>query len=102
SVSIAGLTSLRVAFMNDGAVGAEEAGQLGRLARWIVTAGGTVVVPENSGLLTQPAFIGAIAAAAEHVRPTLAYGEHAERSGFHVMEAPTDHWLETLTGVAGT
>src|SRR5437588_324969 len=34
--------------------------------------------------------------------PTLAYGQSAQIPGFHVMEAPSDHWVETLTGLAAT
>jgi altronate dehydratase len=36
------------------------------------------------------------------VRNTLAYGQAFEKPGFHVMEAPTDHWVETATGLGAT
>ena len=34
--------------------------------------------------------------------PTLAYGQRVEKSGFHVMETPTDQPTETLTGLGAT
>jgi len=33
---------------------------------------------------------------------TLSYGQAAGKPGFHVMEAPTDHWVETATGLGAT
>jgi hypothetical protein len=37
--------------------------------------------------------------------PSLAYGQAlldaADQRGFHVMETPTGHWTETLTGLGG-
>jgi altronate dehydratase len=75
--------------------------QLAKLTKMIVGAGGMAVVPENSGLLTAPAYRGHVLTASE-VRPSLAYGEHASSVGFHIMETPTDHWVETVTGLAAT
>ena len=34
--------------------------------------------------------------------PTLAHGQRPETTGFYIMEAPTDHWVETLTGLGAT
>ena len=34
--------------------------------------------------------------------PTLAYGQAAASAGFHIMETPTSHWVETLTGLGAT
>jgi altronate dehydratase len=36
------------------------------------------------------------------LEPSLAYGQKASASGFHIMETPTDHWVETLTGLGAT
>ncbi len=39
----------------------------------------------------------------EHpVQNTLSYGQAFEKPGFHVMESPTDHWVETATGLGAT
>jgi altronate dehydratase len=34
--------------------------------------------------------------------PTLAYGQRFQESGFHMMQTPSDQWLEMLTGVGAT
>ena len=34
--------------------------------------------------------------------PTLAYGQKVELPGFHILECPTNHWVESLTGLGGT
>ena len=36
------------------------------------------------------------------VPTTLAYGQRVEKSGFHIMETPTDQQTETLTGLGAT
>ena len=101
----AGVENVRVALLNSGDLSPEAATQLGRLAAGIVAGGGAVVVPENAGLLSSSAFLAETVGAGPHL-PTLAYGQAladaADSSGFHVMEAPTSHWAETLTGLGGT
>lgn len=96
-----GLEGLRIGILSDGSVADAEAEQLATLTKMIVGAGGMVVVPENSGLLTTGAY-------SEHVlttstlQPSLSYGEHVRQNGFHIMESPTTHWVETITGLAAT
>src|ERR671920_2332297 len=66
-----------------------------------VRSGGTVVVPERSSVLSASAYLQAVLG--DHpVETTLAYGEAATKPGLHVMEAPTDHWVETATGLGAT
>ncbi|MCH7765634.1 MAG: UxaA family hydrolase [Acidobacteria bacterium] len=60
-----------------------------------------VVLPENAAVLNQPEFIHALLGAAP-VAPTLAYGEVAACAGLHLMETPTAHPVETLTGLGAT
>jgi altronate dehydratase len=98
---VVGLEALRVGIVSDGSVDDASGVQLALLTRMIVSAGGMVVVPENSGLLATPAYTDHLLTAS-HVPPSLAYGEHARHSGFHIMETPTDHWVETVTGLAAT
>ena len=38
----------------------------------------------------------------ETIKPTIGYGEPAGMAGFHVMETPTRHFVETLTGLGAT
>lgn len=71
------------------------------LVRRIVLGGGTVVVPQNASLLAAESFRQTLPLLPE-VSPTLAYGEPFKLSGFHIMETPTDHQVETLTGLGAT
>ncbi|PZE19825.1 UxaA family hydrolase [Paenibacillus xerothermodurans] len=96
-----GLDALRIGILSDGSVTDAVGEQLSMLTKMIVGAGGMVVVPENSGLLATAAYHGNLFDTA-NVPPSLAYGEHARRSGFHIMETPTEHWVETVTGLAAT
>ena len=63
----------------------------------IVSAGGTVVVPDNDALLEYPAFMRRLEDGT--ISPTLSYGEPASVPGLHVMETQTAHWVETITGL---
>ncbi len=65
------------------------------LAAAIVGGGGAVVTPEDDGLLTQE--VGLLPKAR-----LLHYGEFSEQPGFQLMDAPTEHWVERLTGLAAT
>lgn len=96
-----GLEALRIAIINDGSFSSAAAEQLAMLTRTIVGAGGTVIVPENSGLLDAPAYYDHVLTNS-HVQPSLAYGEYARHPGFHIMETPTEHWVETVTGLGAT
>ena len=101
----AGVQNVRVGLLNSGELSEVAATQLARLAAGIVAGGGAVVVPENAGLLSFPAFLAGSVGSGPHL-PTLAYGQAltdaADSIGFHVMETPTSHWAETLTGLGGT
>ena len=100
----AGAKDVRIALLNSGELSNVAATQLGHLAAGIVVGGGAVVIPENAGLLSSPAFLSATVGAGPHL-PTLAYGQSladaADHTGFHIMETPTSHWAETLTGLGG-
>jgi len=72
------------------------------LARAIVLSGGAVVVPQNAALLRSRAFRASLFANGVRLEPTLAYAERFFKPGFHIMETPTDHAIETLTGLGAT
>ncbi|MEZ4633692.1 MAG: UxaA family hydrolase [Caldilineaceae bacterium] len=100
----ADLRDLRLGIMSVGPVAAETQHAMAAVTRAIVAAGGVVVVPENSTLMSSPAYLAATAGT-DPVLPTLAYGQSlhdAAGAGFHVMETPTAHWTETLTGLGAT
>lgn len=59
-------------------------------------------MPQNSTLLTAPEFLRKLLPAEGPPEPTLGYGQPGEHPGFHIMETPTDHQVETLTGLGAT
>ena len=97
----AGLGSLRVGLMSDGEVEPSAATALASLSQIIVAQGGTVVVPDKLGPVNDANYNNAILP--QGVPSTsLAYAQRAENAGFHIMEAPSAHWVETLSGLGAT
>ena len=94
----AGLDALRVGLAAVGPLDDAAAVAMARLTRWLVGAGAMVVVPERGVLLDSEVFVGATF---KHGRPgaTLAHGQAPAASGCHVLETPTDHWTEIITGL---
>lgn len=95
----AGLESLRLGLLTTGEVTA--AALLAQLVRAITAAGGAVVLSEHDPLLRQAAFLESVSLT-EPLRPTLAYGQRIQQSGFHIMQTPSLQWLEVLAGVGAT
>ena len=96
----AGLGALRLGLLDDGMVPNTAAEQFAFLTVAIVRAGGTVVLPSTAALLSSPAYLDNLETNL-CVRVSLAYGQIAT-PGLHVMETPTHHWVETLTGLGAT
>ncbi len=95
------LRYLSVGLSSIGPMGNDTAAAVASLAGTLVRAGATVVVPQTATFLAMPAFCHTLLG--DHpLSPTLAYGQAAADPGFHVMETPTDHWVETLTGLVAT
>jgi altronate dehydratase len=97
----AGIEALRVGLASAGEVSVQAATALSELTRQIVHAGGSVVLPQNTGLLSNATYLDATLGS-QAAYPTLAYGAPAHTNGFHIMETPTAHWVETLTGLGAT
>jgi altronate dehydratase len=97
----AGPEALRLGLYADGPVSDEISLSLAEITLAVANAGGTVVVPERAAVLSSPAYLEAVFGDLT-VENTLAYGQAAEKPGLHVMEAPTDHWVETATGLGAT
>ncbi|RMF85784.1 MAG: altronate hydrolase, partial [Nitrospinota bacterium] len=95
------LQHLRLGITATGQVTDRVAEGLAHLTRYIVGAGGSVVVPENAPFLRSSLYVRTVLAE-EKVYPTLAYGESLREPGLHIMETPTDHTMETLTGLGAT
>ncbi|MBW7883233.1 MAG: UxaA family hydrolase [Caldilineaceae bacterium] len=101
----AGIGAIRLGLHASGPVSDAAARALAQLCTAVVHEGGTLVVAENAAVLSSASFC-AETVGARTVLPTLAYGQALasarDRTGFHVMEAPTSHWTETVTGLAAT
>jgi len=95
------LADLRLALLSGGEPGAGVALASARLAAWIVTAGGTVVVPEGDPLLEADEFTTRLGIQGA-MKATLAHGQIATIPGFHIMEAPGRIWTENLTGLGAS
>ena len=97
----AGPGALRLGLYAAGLLPDEAARALAETTLAIVGAGGTVVVPETAAVLGSKVYLEAVLGD-RPVQNTLSYGQAFEKAGFHVMEAPTDHWIETATGLGAT
>ena len=96
----AGLGALRLGLLDSGKVPDAAAEQFACLTAAVVNAGGTVVLPGTAALLSSAAYLDNLKSGL-HVQVSLAYGQTAT-PGLHVMETPTHHWVETLTGLGAT
>ena len=100
ATAIADVGVLTLGLMTAGAVGAATASALAGIARRVIGAGGSVLLPESDPLLAHETFrtalLGQISSHA-----TLAYGQPFTRPGLHVVASETDHWVENLTGLGG-
>ena len=97
-----GLEHLKLGLTAVGEVSDSVATGLAQLVRRLVNAGGLVVIPENAALWQSSVFRQGLLVAPDEFFATLAYGQSADEAGLHVMETPTDHAVETLTGLGAT
>jgi altronate dehydratase len=99
----AGPEALRLGLYAAGPISDEAALSLAEITRAVAGSGGTVVVPERAAILSSPVYLEAVLGD-RPVENTLAYGQAvpSDKPGLHVMEAPTDHWVETATGLGAT
>ena len=97
-----GLEHLCIGLTSSGKMTEDVAQSLAHLTQTIVGTGGTVVVPANATFLTSPAYVVSLFGNRHQIRNTLSYGQSIAEPGFHIMEAPTDHVVETLTGLGAT
>ena len=97
-----GADEIRIALAADGPLSEAMGEALGRFAAGLVASGATVVVPDNGGLLRNDGFRNAVFPDGAVPGASLAFGRPAEEAGFHVMETPTEHPVETFTGLGAT
>jgi hypothetical protein len=96
----AGVGAVRLGLHAAEAVPAPLALALAQVTRTVAAAGGTVVAPATATLLSNDRFVAETLLAPPAA--TLRYGQAAVVSGFHVMETPSAHWVEALTGLGAT
>ena len=97
----ASLEALRIGILSTGSLSTTAAYSLIRLTQSLVDAGATVVMPESSTLLSSRADLTQLLGS-DRIQASIAYGQKPQTPGMHVMECPTDHWVETLTGLGAT
>lgn len=93
-----GFGALTVGLLSAGPVSAASAAAFARVARAILAAGGSVVLPEGDGLLAVPEVRTALLGATPP-HATLMYGQPLTESGLHLVATDTDHWVENLAGL---
>lgn len=96
-----GLEHLCLGLTSIGKVSNNAAQSLVNVIQTVVGEGGTVVVPANATGLVSHAYLNRVLGD-QILKPTLAYGQRVAEAGFHIMDTPTGHVVETLTGLGGT
>jgi altronate dehydratase len=96
-----GLERLSLGLLSAGEVPDSVGRSLAALARTVIGAGGSIVVPQPATLLRSPSFLEGTLGA-QPPSPSLAFGAFPRDKGFHIMETPTGHWVETLSGLGAT
>jgi altronate dehydratase len=97
-----GLERLRLGLTASGPLSDAVARAMASVAQQVAGAGGLVVLPGNAALLGAPAFREALLRVPEEAFATLGYGQRAAEPGLHIMETPTEHAVETFTGLGAT
>jgi len=92
---------ITIALLAEGELPTAAADALARLTQWVVALGGSVVLADQNGLMQSERF-RTLLGLADDPLPSLAYGQAIQQPGFHLMEAPTLHWTETVTGLGAT
>jgi altronate dehydratase len=96
-----GLEAMSLGLLSVGPVPASVARALACITATIVGSDGTVVIPEHASLLHSADFVEALGLVSAP-QPSLEYGQATDQAGLHVMATPTQHGVETLTGLGGT
>ena len=95
-------SNLSVAVMSSGTLNDQAKHRIVALCVGIVAAGGTVVLPDNDGMLACQEFRRRLLQHPESLVPSIAYGEAVRQPGLHIMRMPTTDASETVTGLGGS
>ena len=96
----ANLGALTVGLLSAAPVAAEGAAVLARVARTVLAAGGSVLLPEGDPLLAVAEFRATLLGPTPPPA-TLAYGQPFTVPGLHLVATDSDHWVENLAGLGG-
>jgi len=110
TVENVGLQHMRIGILTpcNSKVSPKVAQCLAQISKFILGCGGMVVVPQNSQLTRNNNYLSEILDECScsmngSVGPNIAYGQSPSNlHGFYIMETPTDHWVETLTGIGAS
>jgi altronate dehydratase len=95
TVSIEGV---RIGLHAHGALSDAACEVMATTTRRLLGAGAVVIIPETSSLLESEAYTQSVLK--QKPEASLPFGLHPDLPGLYIMETPTDHWVETLTGLA--
>ncbi|MEE2658681.1 MAG: UxaA family hydrolase [Candidatus Latescibacterota bacterium] len=92
---------LRLGLLTAGPLSSVTAGVFAKLTRWVISAGGTIVIPNDAGLGSDTTFASGLDLETP-LPTTLAHGQPYAEPGLYVMDALRGHWTETVTGLGAT
>lgn len=92
--------ALCVGLQSSVTVSAATARVLAGVARTVIAAGGSVLIPLSDGLLRQPIFADEWLGG-HPPRASLAYGQPRHQAGFHVVDTESEDWSENLAALGG-
>jgi len=97
----ASLGALRLGILTTGCLSGDAWETVAGVTQTVLDAGGLVVHAGLPDALGSEAFRGRLGLDTS-AGPTLAYGQRPEENGLHVMDTPTSHASETLSGLGAT
>ena len=95
------LGALQLALQTAAPVGPATAHAFAALSRAVLAGGGSILLVESDPLLADLAYRTAVLGPTPP-HASLLYGQPVTRPGLHVIASETDHWVENLTGLAGS
>jgi len=101
SVVEAGLESVRLGVLAANPCPDGVSAAIAEIVDDVVGSGGTVVIP-FSDLLLKRSFLRRLDISPASTKATLPYGGYSNLAGLHLMDMPTDHWVERLSGLGAS
>ena len=93
--------ALTLGLLSAGAVTKAGAMALAAVARSVLNAGGSVLLPESDALLADTNFKQAVLGSSTP-HATLDYGQSFTVAGLHLVRTDSDHWVENITGLGAS